>query len=155
MDLVAAEALRIGLWKGLSPSELAAAVSVLVYEARRELTAPARLPTGAARTAIEETIRLADDLALLERENRLSTIREADAGFAWPAFRWARGDHLEAVLSESEMAAGDFVRWCKQLIDLLGQVALATATDDDGISAAARHAVVALRRGVVDVSSDA
>jgi ATP-dependent RNA helicase HelY len=155
MDLVAAEALRIGLWKGLSPSELAAAVSVLVYEARRELTAPARLPTGAARTAIEETLRLADDLALLERENRLSTIREADAGFAWPAFRWARGDHLEAVLSESEMAAGDFVRWCKQLIDLLGQVALATATDDDGISAAARHAVVALRRGVVDVSSDA
>jgi ATP-dependent RNA helicase HelY len=154
MDLVAAEALRTGLWKGLSAAELASAVSVLVYEARRELTAPAKLPGGAARTAIEETIRLADDLALLERDNRLATIREADAGFAWPAFRWASGHRLEAVLSESEMAAGDFVRWCKQLIDLLGQVALATATDDDGISSAARHAVAALRRGVVDVSSD-
>ena len=154
MDLVAAEALRTGLWRGLSPAELASAVSVLVYEARRELTAPAKLPGGAARTAIEETIRLADDLALLERDNRLSTIREADAGFAWPAFRWASGHRLEAVLSESEMAAGDFVRWCKQLIDLLGQVALATSTDDDGVSSAARHAVVALRRGVVDVSSD-
>ncbi|MFL6287495.1 MAG: DEAD/DEAH box helicase [Actinomycetes bacterium] len=154
MDLVAAEALRTGLWKGLSPAELASAVSVLVYEARREVTAPAKLPGGAARTAIEETIRLADDLALLERDNRLSTIREADAGFAWPAFRWASGHRLEAVLSDSEMAAGDFVRWCKQLIDLLGQIALATATDDDGISGAARHAVVALRRGVVDVSSD-
>ena len=106
MDLVAAEALRTGLWRGLSPAELASAVSVLVYEARRELTAPAKLPGGAARTAIEETIRLADDLALLERDNRLSTIREADAGFAWPAFRWASGHRLEAVLSESEMAAG-------------------------------------------------
>ena len=151
MDLVAAESLRLGLWRGLTPPELAAAVSVLVYEARRDLTGPPRLPGGAARTAIEETSRLADDLALLERENRLSTIRDADAGFAWAAFRWAGGQRLETLLSESEMAAGDFVRWCKQLIDLLGQVAMATAADDDGVSSAARQAIVGLRRGVVDV----
>ena len=153
MDLVASEALRLGLWRGLSAPELAAAVSVLVYEARRDLAAPPKLPGGAARTAIDKTMDLADDLALLERDNRLSTIRDADPGFAWAAFRWASGHRLEAVLSESDMAAGDFVRWCKQLIDLLGQVALATSADDDGVSSAARQAVVGLRRGVVNVSA--
>ena len=59
MDLVAAEALRQGLWRGLTPAELAAAVSVLVYEARRDPGAPPKLPGGAGRTAIEETLRLA------------------------------------------------------------------------------------------------
>ncbi|HEX5018741.1 MAG TPA: DEAD/DEAH box helicase [Actinomycetes bacterium] len=154
LDLVVAESLRLGLWKGLSAAELAAVVSVLVFEARRDPTAPPKLPGGAARTAIEETMRLADDLTLLERDHRLRSLREPDAGFAWAAYRWASGHRLEAVLSESELAAGDFVRWCKQLIDLLGQVVVATAADDDGISKAAREAVVALRRGVVDVSSE-
>ena len=120
MDLVAAEALRHGLWKGLTPAELASAVSVLVYEARRDPGAPPKLPGGAGRTAIEETMRLADDLAALERDHRLSAIRDSDPGFAWAAFRWASGHRLEPVLHESELAAGDFVRWCKQLIDLLG-----------------------------------
>jgi ATP-dependent RNA helicase HelY len=151
MDLVAAEALRSRLWQGLSPAELAAAVSVLVYEARRDPTGPPKLPGGAARTAIEQTMALADDLAALQRDHRLSAIRDPDAGFAWAAHRWASGHRLEAVLSDTDLAAGDFVRWCKQLIDLLGQVATATSGDDDGVSAAARSAVTALRRGVVDV----
>ena len=150
MDLVAAECLRHGLWKGLTAAELAAAVSVLVYEARREPGAPPKLPGGVGRTAIEETLRLSDDLAALERDHRLSAIRDADAGFAWAAFRWASGHRLEPVLHESDLAAGDFVRWCKQLIDLLGQVA--TASDDDELSAAARTAIGALRRGVVAAS---
>lgn len=154
MDLVAAEALRSKLWRGLSPAELAAAVSVLVYEARRDPTGPPKLPGGAARTAIESTMTLAGDLALLERDHRLSAIRDPDAGFAWAAYRWASGHRLEAVLSDTELAAGDFVRWCKQLIDLLGQVATATSADDDGVSAAARSALTALRRGVVDVTPE-
>jgi ATP-dependent RNA helicase HelY len=149
MDLVASEALRLGLWRGLSPADLAAAVSVLVYEARRDPGSPPRLPGGAARSAIDETMRLADDLALLERDHRISALRPPDAGFAWAAHRWASGHRLEAVLSDTDLAAGDFVRWCKQLIDLLGQVATATASDDDGLSAAARSAVAGLRRGVV------
>jgi ATP-dependent RNA helicase HelY len=158
MDLVASEALRQGLWRGLTPAELAAAVSVLVYEARRDPGAPPKLPGGAGRTAIEETLRLADDLSALERDHRLSALRQPDAGFAWAAFRWASGHRLEPVLTESELAAGDFVRWCKQLIDLLGQVATAAATSggagDDAVAAAARTAIGALRRGVVAVTAE-
>jgi ATP-dependent RNA helicase HelY len=150
MDLVTAEALRGGLWRGLTAAELAATVSVLVYEPRRDVSAPPKLPSGAARSAIENTIQLADDLALLERDNRLSTIREADAGFAWPAFRWASGHQLEAVLSDGDQAAGDFVRWCKQLVDLLGQIAIAASLDpDDEVSRTARAAMAAILRGVI------
>ena len=48
--------------------------------------------------------------------------RELEQGFATPIFHWAEGKPLEAVLAETEMAPGDFVRNCKQLLDLLRQV---------------------------------
>ena len=45
------------------------------------------------------------------------------SGFAWAAYRWAEGDDLDDVLGDTDLAAGDFVRWMKQLLDLAGQVA--------------------------------
>ena len=45
------------------------------------------------------------------------------------------------------MAAGDFVRRCKQLVDLLDQIADAAPTPK--LRATARRAVEAVRRGVV------
>src|SRR5207342_2063311 len=53
MDLVAAESLRQGLWSGLSASELAAALSILVFEARRadDASSP-RLPGGRVKQVI-------------------------------------------------------------------------------------------------------
>ena len=55
------------------------------------------------------------------------------SGFAWAAYRWASGGALEQVLGESGLPAGDFVRWAKQLVDLLGQVAQAAAVSDPGL----------------------
>ena len=48
--------------------------------------------------------------------------RELGRGFATPVFHWAEGKPLEDVLEETEMAPGDFVRNCKQLVDLLRQI---------------------------------
>ena len=48
--------------------------------------------------------------------------------------------------------AGDFVRWTKQLLDLLGQVAEA-APRDSGLRETAGRAMDAMRRGVVAYSS--
>jgi ATP-dependent RNA helicase HelY len=48
------------------------------------------------------------------------------------------------------MPAGDFVRWIRQLLDLLGQIAQAA---DDEIRPTAERAMDALRRGVVAYSS--
>ena len=55
---------------------------------------------------------------------------------------------------EADMAPGDFVRWCKQLADLLDQVAAAAdAGPGEELRTAARAAVQAIRRGVVAYSS--
>ena len=63
------------------------------------------------------------DLDALEREHKLDFLREPDLGFAWAAYRWAEGAALDEVLHETDLAAGDFVRWVKQLLDLTDQVA--------------------------------
>jgi ATP-dependent RNA helicase HelY len=152
MDLVAAEALREGLWDDLTPSELAAALSVLVYEARRADDAtPPRLPGGRVKDVIAETVRLWGQLDALERDHKLDFLRQPDLGFAWAAYRWAEGDELDDVLSEVELAAGDFVRWVKQLIDLCGQVA--DAAGDTPLRRTARQTMDLIKRGVVAYSS--
>ncbi len=155
MDLVAAEALRNGLWEGLSPAELAAAMSALVFEARRadDAVAP-RLPGGRVKTTLADMVSLWADLDGLERENKLDFLREPDLGFAWAAYRWAEGAPLDEVLTETDLAAGDFVRWMKQLLDLTDQVAdAAGAAGDSELRATARRTSGALRRGVVAYSS--
>src|SRR6478736_1164886 len=152
MDLVAAESIRLGLWDDLSPSGLAAALSVLVFEARRpdDASSP-RLPGGAVREVIGEMVQLWGSLDALERDHRLDFLRAPDLGFAWVAYRWAEGDDLDDVLRVSDLAAGDFVRWMKQLIDLAGQVAGAAGASP--LRETARQTIGALRRGVVAYDS--
>jgi ATP-dependent RNA helicase HelY len=156
LDLLTAECLRAGQWDDLSAAELAAVVSALVYEARQpDEVAPPRLPGGAARDALGAMVKLWAELDALEKEHRLDFLREPDLGFAWAAYRWASGQSLDAVLTGSDLSAGDFVRWVRQLIDLLGQIADAADAADRAspIAGNARDAVDALRRGVVAYSS--
>ena len=151
-DLLIAEALRDGLWDSLDAKELAAVVSTLVYEARRDDDPSPRLPPGGVRRALEELTRLWGALETAEHDARVDFLREPDLGFAWVAWRWAKGDPLDAVLLDASQAPGDFVRWMKQLIDLLDQIADA-APDGSPVRATASRAVSALRRGVVAYSA--
>ena len=115
-------------------------------------------------------VRTWSDLDQLEKDNDLSFLRGPDFGFAWAAYRWARGVKLENVLAESpDLTPGDFVRSVKQLIDLLDQIASAapapapapprpaSAATAGGasrsLSATARAAIDAMRRGVVAYSA--
>jgi ATP-dependent RNA helicase HelY len=152
MDLVAAEALRAGLWDDLSPSELASVLSVLVFEARRadDASSP-RIPGGRVKQVVAGMVSLWGQLDALEREHKLDFLREPDLGFAWAAYRWAEGDALDDVLRATDLAAGDFVRWVKQLLDLADQIADAAA--DTPLRKVAREASERLRRGVVAYSS--
>ena len=152
LDLVAAEALRAGLWDELPASGLAAALSVLVFEARRpdDASAP-RVPGGPTKDAIGETVRLWGQLDALERDHHLDFLRQPDLGFAWVAYRWAEGDDLDDVLSTSDLSAGDFVRQMKQLVDFAGQIA--DAAVDTPVRDTAKEVVRRLRRGVVAYSS--
>src|SRR5437763_358233 len=177
LDLLAAECLRRGLWDGLSAAELAACVSALSFESRQaDDVQPPRLPKGRVPEALAATVRTWGELDQLEKDNDLSCLREPDLGFAWAAYRWARGARLESALDETPgLPPGDFVRSVKQLIDLLDQIASipstppparqtpASQTPADqtpadgasrpaGLAATARAAIDALRRGVINYS---
>ncbi|MEV7485795.1 DEAD/DEAH box helicase [[Kitasatospora] papulosa] len=159
LDLLASECLRDGVWEGLNPAELAACVSALVYEARQadDAVAP-KLPSGPAKAAMGEMVRIWGRLDALEEEFKISQTegvgqREPDLGFAWAVYMWASGRSLDEVLREAEMPAGDFVRWCKQVIDVLGQIAAAAPRDGSSVAKNAHKAVDAVLRGVVAYSS--
>jgi ATP-dependent RNA helicase HelY len=157
-DLVAAECLRQGVWEGLTAPELAACASALVFESRAADDAtPPRMPGGRVAEVLAETARLWGELAELESEEKVSFLREPDVGFAYAAFRWASGNRLESVLRDVDLAAGDFVRWCKQLADILGQIADAAGSHQtpEGLALArtAREAVDSVKRGVVAFTS--
>ncbi|MER5679035.1 RNA helicase [Streptomyces sp. FT05W] len=159
LDLLASECLRDGVWEGLNPAELAACVSALVYEARQadDAVAP-KLPSGPAKAAMGEMVRIWGRLDALEEDFKISQTegvgqREPDLGFAWAVYMWASGRSLDEVLREAEMPAGDFVRWCKQVIDVLGQIAAAAPRDGSSVAKNAHKAVDAVLRGVVAYSS--
>ena len=152
-DLLVVESLRRGLWDDLSGAELAAVVAALVYESRRPEEAGPPVPAGAVRIALDRTEALWDELAEQESRQRLSFLRRPDPGLSWAAWRWASGARLEQVLDDDpDLTAGDFVRWCKQLIDLLGQLA-DVAPEGSPVRRTARQALAAVRRGVVAYSS--
>jgi ATP-dependent RNA helicase HelY len=162
-DLLVAECLRQGVWDGLGPPALAAVASSIVYESRTDEHRDPVLPGGPeVRAALDATIALRRELKEVEAAHRLDQLPGLDAGFAWAAFHYAAGAALEKVLSGPgpgssrgidqgrEIAAGDFVRWTRQLVDLLGQVA---DVADDPVRSSARRAVEGLRRGVVAVDA--
>ncbi|HKD88964.1 MAG TPA: helicase-related protein, partial [Streptosporangiaceae bacterium] len=151
LDLLAAECLRRGTWADLGPAELAACVSALTFESRRSDDAgPVRLPHGRAREVLADMTSLWEELSNVEDGQHLSFLRQPDLGFAWTVHAWARGTSLEKLI-DADLTAGDFVRAMKQLIDLLGQLAVADAGGELGKTA--RAAADLLRRGVVAYSS--
>ena len=153
-DLLVAECLREEVWKGLDPASLAACVTALVYQSRRDdRSASPRLP-AAARGPLQHTAAIWSALEDRERELRLDPTPEPDLGLVWAIHRWAGGDRLDSVLADGEIAAGDFVRWCKQVIDLLGQISdAAAAVGSRDLPRTAQKSLDAIRRGVVAYSS--
>ncbi len=161
-DLLVSECLRTGAWKGLQAAELAAVISALVFESRGgDGPAPIHtidLPTVAVRRALAETRRLSDQLRTDENRHRLAPSREPDGSFVPAVYRWATTGNLADALEASDIAgngtplsAGDFVRWCRQVLDLLDQVR--NASPDAGIRKAAKRAIGDVRRGVVAVDN--
>jgi ATP-dependent RNA helicase HelY len=115
------------------------------------------VPSGRVTEALASTVSLWSQLEADERRHRVERTREPDLGFAWPMHRWARGQSLSAVLTAAdqngqELSAGDFVRWCRQVLDLLDQI-VSVAERDSSVGRAAAGAVAAIRRGVVAVGT--
>ncbi len=71
----------------------------------------------------------------------LELCRELEPGFVSTVFEWAEGKALDDVLDASGMPAGDFVRNCKQLLDLLRQILEAADPEAGSIARAAHDAI--------------
>ncbi|BAX93109.1 DEAD/DEAH box helicase [Mycobacterium shigaense] len=161
-DLLVAECLRSGAWAGLKSAELAAVVSAVLYESRGG-DGPggpfaADAPTPALRQALHQTSRLSTALRADEQTHRITPSREPDDGFVGVIYRWARSGDLTAALAAADatgtgspLLAGDFVRWCRQVLDLLDQVR--NAAPDPELRATAKRAINDVRRGVVAVDA--
>ncbi|TAL44882.1 MAG: DEAD/DEAH box helicase [Salinibacterium sp.] len=151
-DLLIAESLRQGFWNELDAASLAAMATTLVYEPRRDegQLNERSLPRGPFREAFDHTGDLWSTLDDLERAHKLPGSQPLSAGLALAMYRWANGTSLDAVLREADLAAGDFVRWTKQTIDLLDQLSLVADAD---VGRTARRGLDAIRRGIVAYSS--
>jgi ATP-dependent RNA helicase HelY len=155
-DLLVAECLRQRVWDELDAAELAAVVSTVVYEPRRDEVVAEAVPTPAVREALARTVGIWSGLAEDEAAHGLPRSREPQLGFVWATYRWARQERLDRVLAAAaqkgtELSAGDFIRWSKQVLDLLDQIGAAAGAEGGAapVAATARAAGNAVRRGVV------
>jgi len=164
-DLLVAECLRTDAWAGLKPAELAAVVSAVLYETRGGdgpgSASAAEVPTQRLRQALQQTSRMSTALRADEQAHRIAPGREPDDGFVNVIYRWAQTGDLSAALAAADahpsagtgspLLAGDFVRWCRQVLDLLDQVR--NAASDPELRAVAKRAINDVRRGVVAVDA--
>ncbi|MEB3021927.1 DEAD/DEAH box helicase [[Mycobacterium] crassicus] len=161
-DLLVAECLRTGAWDGLAPAELAAVVSAVLFETRGAdgPGGPPTLepPTAPVGRALRQTRKLSAELRADERRHGITSSREPDEGFVAAVYRWSRTGDLAAALAASDAAgggsplsAGDFVRWCRQVLDLLDQ--LRNAAPGPELRATAKQAIDTVLRGVVAVDA--
>jgi ATP-dependent RNA helicase HelY len=160
-DLLVAECLRGGVWEGLTPAELAGVLSAVLYESRGDAPGTpqaAEIPTGKLRRALADTRRFSAELRTDEQRHRIAPSREPDEGFVTAVYRWATTGDLAAALDASDigrtgspLSAGDFVRWCRQVLDLADQVRNAAPSAE--LRAAAKRAINDIRRGVVAVDA--
>lgn len=145
-DVLVAEAIQDGLLEDLSPAEAAALVSTVVYESRERVPREGVMPTAEVATRYRRLSGTWTRIRRAEDAQHVELCRELEDGFATPVFHWAEGKPLEDVLRETTMAPGDFVRNCKQLLDLLRQIAEVAPEPAAGV---ARRAGQAVNRGVV------
>ncbi|HVR31708.1 MAG TPA: DEAD/DEAH box helicase [Acidimicrobiia bacterium] len=144
MDLLLTEALEQGVFWSLTPPEMAAVASTFVYEPRSDQESAPEWPTPAVAARFDRIRELWEIQTDAERRHRLSPSRRPDGGFAKAAYRWASMVELDD-LEYGALAAGDFVRVSRQLVDLLQQIrdAFPELAED------ARAALRAVDRGVV------
>ncbi len=145
-DLLVGEALADDVLGGLTSAEVAGLVSTVVYEARERTPLSSVLPTGALAESYDRLHHLWRRIRTTEDAHEVQLCRELEPGFAGPLYAWAGGASLENVLDDTEMAPGDFVRNCRQSLDLLRQIEGVASAELQPQVRAARQAV---SRGVV------
>ncbi|MGH2738907.1 MAG: DEAD/DEAH box helicase, partial [Actinomycetota bacterium] len=144
-DILVAEALAQGLFDDLGFADFAALASSFIYEARDRAERP-ELPSREIRERLRRLQTIWRRVREVEERHHVELCRELDSGFAATIFDWAEGKSLDDVLGERGTAPGDFVRTCKQILDLLRQI---EEVGEPEVGSGARAAHDAVNRGVV------
>lgn len=155
-DLLVAQCLKRGIWNDLDPAELAGVASLCVFENRKATRGEPGAASDEMADAMKATWRIYTELVSDEKRHNLPQTREPEPAFALAIHQWTAGAPLAycmAAANESgaELTPGDFVRWCRQVIDLLQQVAK-TGYEEE-IRRNARRAIDAIQRGVVAIGA--
>ena len=148
-DLLVVECLWRGWFGGLDAIELASMMSLFVYESRgRE--EPASAPTPHLSRLQRRAANMYRSIQGIESDHDVALLKEPEAGFMAVIYEWAEGASLEEVLEDRDLSAGDFVRWAKQVVDLLQQ--LREVVREGDLAEVLSDAIKATRRGVVAYS---
>ncbi|MTD97117.1 DEAD/DEAH box helicase [Corynebacterium guaraldiae] len=155
-DLLVAQCLKRGIWNDLDPAELAGVASLCVFENRKATRGEPGAASDDMAGAMNATWRIYTELVSDEKRHNLPQTREPEPAFALAIHQWTAGAPLAycmAAANESgaELTPGDFVRWCRQVIDLLQQVAK-TGYEEE-IRRNAWRAIDAIQRGVVAIGA--
>ena len=149
-DLVIAMSLNEGAWNDLDEAELASMVSALVYDSRSDDDANELAPTGVGirlRTAWEESLGTLARVHRVEKQCGCDPTPSLDAGLMPATLAWAHGSTLATAIDGTDIQAGDFVRWMRQVMDCLGQIASSVPTSD--LARRAEAAKDRIGRGIV------
>lgn len=143
------EAIQSNIFDKLSPAELAAVVSIFVFESRRDESESLRINDSKISEAVQEITHQFSELKQIENAHKLNTLVKPDHGFVSVIYQWAQGLNLIQVLKRTEISAGDFVRTTRRIIDVLEQIANVGGKD---LREKALESVYLLRRGIVSAS---
>ena len=148
-DLLTALCLDAHFLDGLSPAAIAATVAALTYQGKRDAVEYlAHYPHPSLRAPIATITQRLADLNASEEQFKVDLTPACDFGLVEPMYAWANGAHLAKAIEDTGLAAGDFVRWAKQVLDALDQIAHIRSLDPV-IRARCEEAIEAVRRGVV------
>jgi ATP-dependent RNA helicase HelY len=154
-DLLIAQTILAGVLDELDPATLAAVCSTFVYESRRgDADEAPSVPGGPTQKALDDIHEIWGHVEGIEHDHKVHESRKLDAGLAWALYRWAKGATLMKILTSNDVTAGDFVRWVRQVIDLLGQI-VAVTPPDSALHANAMAAIDLCKRGIISYPSAA
>jgi superfamily II RNA helicase len=123
--LMIAEVLRRETLKGLEPVEMAAIVSTLIFEPRRNMNVHLDGVPRSVKAAMEAVFHIGADIQFVQEQFGIRVPVNIEVALVPSILAWGRGADWPKVAGAIDLDDGDLVRAFRQLIDLLHQLKLA------------------------------
>jgi superfamily II RNA helicase len=130
-DLLISLVLESVDYEQFSPIEIAAILSCLVYEPRRNAEPDMSPCSKNLRQFFREMLFIADDVRFVQNAEKVNLELSVEFGFAPLVMLWGGGARWLTLFKFTDMSDGDIVRCMRQLIDLVRQVAMLPTLPED------------------------